>query len=90
MPSMVMLGLVSWILTGLATALAGRVLLPGRPRLTVPASLIAGVGGALLGGLLATVLGFGGLAGFDPRSLVTATLASILCLLILRGAWLSS
>ena len=71
-------------------ALLGRMVLPGRPRLTYAAALIVGVGGAFLGGLLATVLGFGGLAAFDPRALVTATLASILGLLVLRGAWLPS
>ncbi len=87
---MLMLGLFSWLLTGLVTALLGRALLPGQPRLTLAAALIAGVGGALVGGLLATVLGFGGLAAFDPRGLLTAALASILGLLALRGAWLPS
>lgn len=87
---MLLLGLLSWILIGLATALLGRLLLPGRPRLSLIAALAAGTCGALLGGLLATALGFGGLAGFDPRALVTATLTSILCLLVLHGARLAS
>jgi len=43
-----------------------------------------GIAGALLGGLLATYLGFGGLSGFDVRSFVIATLGAFVLLLLLR------
>jgi uncharacterized membrane protein YeaQ/YmgE (transglycosylase-associated protein family) len=46
---------------------------------------ILGVVGALLGGFLATLLGFGGLTGqLDWRSLVIAVLGSIVLLAIFR------
>jgi uncharacterized membrane protein YeaQ/YmgE (transglycosylase-associated protein family) len=49
-------------------------------------ALFTGLTGALAGGLLATVLGFGGLASFDWRGLATATLAAVLSLLVVRLA----
>lgn len=80
---MLLLGLFSWLSIGVLTGLAARHQLPG-PRLSTGAALGVGIGGALLGGLLATVLGFGGLASWDVRSFVTATLAAVLALLLLR------
>ena len=81
---MLLLGLLSWILIGLAAGLSAARMLPGEPPLGWARASLAGVTGALLGGLLATALGFGGLAAFDLRALATATLASVLALLILR------
>jgi uncharacterized membrane protein YeaQ/YmgE (transglycosylase-associated protein family) len=37
-----------------------------------------------VGGFIATSLGFGGLSGFDLRSLAIATVGAILFLLVLR------
>lgn len=79
------LGLLSWILMGLAAGLAGTRLLPGEPSLGWSSAVGTGIAGAFLGGLLATVLGFGGMAGYDLRSLLVATLGAVLCLLLLRG-----
>ena len=78
------LGLFSWLLMGLAAGLLGAWLLPGRPPLSRGLAAAAGVGGALFGGLLATVLGFGGLVGWDLRGQATATLGAVLCLLLVR------
>ncbi len=83
------LGLLSWMLIGLWTGVAGRWLLPGEPSLGLLAALSSGLAGSLIGGLLATLLGFGGLAGFDYRALVAATLCAILALLLLRTAKLT-
>jgi uncharacterized membrane protein YeaQ/YmgE (transglycosylase-associated protein family) len=82
--SFVPLGLLSWLLMGLVTGVAGVFLLPGRPRLHAFTLAVLGVAGALLGGLVATVLGFGGVAGYDPRALVTATLGAVLTVLVFR------
>jgi uncharacterized membrane protein YeaQ/YmgE (transglycosylase-associated protein family) len=71
------MGLISWILMGLIAGLLGRFLLPGRD----PKGCIVTT---LLGGFLATKLGYGGLSGFDLRSLGIATLGAIVLLLLLR------
>jgi uncharacterized membrane protein YeaQ/YmgE (transglycosylase-associated protein family) len=38
--------------------------------------------GGLLGGFLATLLGFGGISGFDLRSLAIATAGALLLLVV--------
>ena len=81
MQYLALLGLYSWLILGLAIgALAPPMLAPRRGR-----AIVLGVLGALGGGLLATLLGFGGLASFDARSLVTAALGSLLLVLLGRG-----
>ncbi len=81
---MLLLGLLSWILIGLAAGLLAGRLLPGEPPLSLGLVASVGLGGAVLGGLLATALGFGGMAAYDMRSLATATLGAILGCLLLR------
>jgi uncharacterized membrane protein YeaQ/YmgE (transglycosylase-associated protein family) len=84
MPSYAMMGLFSWILMGLLAGLLARFVLPGRDPMGCIVTTLVGIVGAVLGGFLATLLGFGGFAGFDVRSLLVATGGAILLLLILR------
>ncbi len=78
------LGLLFWLAAGLIAGLAAGRLLPGEPRLGYLKATAVGLAGALAGGLVATVMDFGGLVSFDPRSVVTAALAAVLSLLWLR------
>jgi uncharacterized membrane protein YeaQ/YmgE (transglycosylase-associated protein family) len=82
-------GLLSWALAGVLVGLLAWRLFPGRPRLQAGISLLAGIVGACLGGILATFLGFGGLAAFDPRSLTVAALTAMVSLLAYRLASLA-
>ncbi|MEM8961630.1 MAG: GlsB/YeaQ/YmgE family stress response membrane protein [Acidobacteriota bacterium] len=82
---MLPVALITWLVMGLAAGISARFFMPG-PRLPWWATLAVGLLGAILGGLLATLLGFGGFAGYDWRSLVTATLGAMLLLLLLRLA----
>ncbi len=82
MTYLLLLGLYSWIAMGLLVGLLAPNVLGGAGGRR--ATMIFGVLGAITGGLLATFLGFGGLAGFDIRSLVTATLASLLAVMLRR------
>ena len=84
MPTFAMMGLFSWILMGLLAGLFARFLLPGRDSMGCIVTTLVGIAGAVLGGFLATLLGFGGFAGFDVRSLLVAIAGAILLLLILR------
>lgn len=70
---------LSWIGIGLILGIAAKWVLPGKS----PGGcglVLLGVAGGLFGGLLATVLGFGGLLRFDFRSLVLAFLGAVLLL----------
>ena len=78
------LGLLSWLVIGLIAGTSAHRMLPGEPPMGWLPATGAGLGGALAGGLLATVLSFGGMAAYDPRSLVTAALAAVIALLLTR------
>jgi hypothetical protein len=72
------MGVLLWIVAGLAVvALSSLVTSWGwfRPRWR---SLVAlGVTGAVVGGLLATGFGFGGLLALDPRAAISAALGAL-------------
>ena len=78
------MGIGSWIVMGLVAGAVGKFLLPGRDAGGCVVTILVGIAGALLGGFLATYLGFGGISGFDVRSLVIATLGAMLLLMALR------
>lgn len=85
-------GLVSWLAAGLVLGFLAERLLPGKALMRRPPSdwdlavaLLVGIWGAFAGGILATVLGFGGLVSLDIRSAVTAALSALLLLILLRS-----
>lgn len=78
MPELPLTGIGSWILAGLLAGVLVR-LLPG-PRRGRLAAVAVGLAGALAGGLVATLLGFGGIRAFDVRGFVVATLGAVLLL----------
>lgn len=80
------LGLLSWLLSGTVTGFVARGVIPGRPRMSLAAAVLVGIWGALVGGVLATGLGFGGLVSFDLRSAATSVLAAVFLLLVVRAA----
>ena len=78
-------GLISWVLFGLIAGIVAKLLMPGKdPGGCIVTSLI-GIAGALLGGFIATALGFGGVAAWDLRSFVVAVIGAILLLVIYRA-----
>jgi uncharacterized membrane protein YeaQ/YmgE (transglycosylase-associated protein family) len=78
------MGLLSWIAFGLLAGALAKIILPGKDPSGCIVTVAIGVAGALLGGFLATFLGFGGIAGFDVRSLAVAIGGSLLLLSLWR------
>lgn len=76
-----MIGLLSWIATGLVVGVAARFLLPG-PSSGWAVSMGVALAGALAGGLVATLLDMGGLAELDIRGLALASLMAALAVLL--------
>jgi uncharacterized membrane protein YeaQ/YmgE (transglycosylase-associated protein family) len=79
-------GLGSWLAVGVLASAGARFLPPGRAAGGCVVTVLVGIAGALLGGLLATYLRFGGLSAFDLRSLAIAALGALLLLMLLRLA----
>jgi len=78
------MGIASWLLAGLLVGFAASRVRAGGPPGGCIGNAVLGIVGALLGGALATYLGFGGLFSFDGRSLLTALLAALLVVLLRR------
>lgn len=74
----------AWIVLGLLVGVTARIVYPGRSPVGCLMTIPAGVGGALLGTYLGTLLGWGTVRGFDPRSLGLALLGTLVVLVAWR------
>ena len=78
------MGLLSWIIVGgLAGLLAQAVM--GGDRSGCLMTVLLGVVGAFIGGFVMSLLGYGGVNGFDFRSIAVATLGAVILLAIGRA-----
>ncbi len=77
------MGILTWIVLGLVAGLLARIVMPGKSGGGLILTIIVGIVGAMLGGFIATRMGYGDISGFDLRSLGIAFLGSMLVLLIL-------
>jgi uncharacterized membrane protein YeaQ/YmgE (transglycosylase-associated protein family) len=77
---------LSWIFLGLIAGSLAKFLVPGRDPPGCLVTVALGIGGAFVGGLVATALGWGQLerGGPDARSVLLATLGAIALLLLGR------
>lgn len=78
------MGILSWIILGLVAGTIARILHPGRDRGGCLLTILLGIGGALVGGYIGTMLGWGRVSGFDLRSLALAVLGALLLLIAYR------
>jgi uncharacterized membrane protein YeaQ/YmgE (transglycosylase-associated protein family) len=78
------MGILTWIVLGLIAGALAKLLMPGRDPGGCIITIVIGIVGALLGGFIATLLGFGGVQEFNLYSVIVATVGAILLLLIYR------
>ena len=77
---------LSWLLLGLTAGSLAKFLVPGRDPPGCLVTIALGIAGAFVGGLIGTLLGWGGIESprLEPRSIGLATLGAILVLVIGR------
>lgn len=75
-----------WILFGLLAGTLAKFLVPGRDPSGCIITILLGILGAFIGGVIGTWLGWGTVSSgsFDPRSIGLATLGAILLLVLGR------
>lgn len=78
------MAILTWIIVGLIAGALGKFIVPGPDRGGILFTLVLGIVGALLGGWIGTLIGVGGLSGFDLRSILLATLGAVLLVIIVR------
>jgi uncharacterized membrane protein YeaQ/YmgE (transglycosylase-associated protein family) len=78
------MGILVWIVLGLVAGILAQIIVPAKVPGGLVTTALLGVAGALLGGFIATHLGFGDISGFDLRSVAIAVGGAILLLWIFR------
>lgn len=78
------MGIIAWIIFGLIAGAVAKFVMPGRDPGGIIVTILIGIAGAVLGGLIATKLGLGSVTGFDFRSFLIAIGGAVLLLFIYR------
>ncbi|MGP3593318.1 GlsB/YeaQ/YmgE family stress response membrane protein [Vagococcus sp. WN89Y] len=79
------MGILAWIVFGLIAGIIAKFIMPGRDGGGFILTCLLGIVGAVVGGWLATMFGFGGdITGFDFRSFIVAVIGAIVVLAVFR------
>lgn len=73
-----MFNLIGLLVVGLVIGALARLLKPGRQRLSLLATLALGVVGALIGGIVASLLGTGDIFELNVLGFIVAVIAAVL------------
>ena len=76
------MGIVSWIVFGLIAGALAKFLMPGKQPGGIVLTTLLGIAGAVVGGFIATRLGFGDVDSFDLRSMAVAVGGALLVLVV--------
>jgi uncharacterized membrane protein YeaQ/YmgE (transglycosylase-associated protein family) len=79
------MSIIGWIVLGLLAGLIAKAIMPGAERVGIILTTVLGIVGALLGGFLATALGFGD--PIDEFFDLSTWLAAIVGALIILFLW---
>lgn len=78
------MGFVAWIVLGLFVGILAKWIMPGKDPGGVIVTILIGIAGAVVGGWIASFIGFGKVTGFDLRSMIIAVGGAVLLLAIYR------
>jgi uncharacterized membrane protein YeaQ/YmgE (transglycosylase-associated protein family) len=74
------MNILSWIVLGLIAGILAKLIMPGKDPGGLIVTILLGIGGALVGGFIATQFGFGGVNEFSIHSLIIAIGGALLLL----------
>ena len=78
------MGFFSWIIFGLIAGGLAKLIMPGDQKGGCLLTMLLGMAGALIGGWIGTLLGFGSVTQFDIRSMAIAIVGALVLLGALR------
>ncbi len=79
------MSIIAWVILGLLAGLIAKRIMPGAERVGIILTTLLGIVGAVLGGFLATALGFGD--PIDEFFDISTWIAAIVGALIILFAW---
>ena len=74
------MGILSWLLFGLIAGALAKWLMPGKDPGGLFVTILIGIAGAMVGGFLASLVGIGGVSGFNFGSMMIAVAGALLLL----------
>ncbi len=80
------MGFLSWIVMGLIVGLLAKFIMPGKDPGGFILTILLGIAGAFVGGLIGSLLGLGAITGLNIGSILLATVGAILLLILYRLA----
>ena len=78
------MGILSWLIFGLIAGVVAKFIMPGNDPGGFIITTLLGVAGAVVGGFIGTMLGFGDVTGFNFGSVVLAVIGAIVLLVLYR------
>ncbi|GLU50720.1 GlsB/YeaQ/YmgE family stress response membrane protein [Dyadobacter frigoris] len=78
------MGILTWIIVGLVAGAIAKALHPGQDPGGFFVTILIGIAGAVVGGWISSLLGFGAVDGFNIGSLFVAILGAVLLLFLYR------
>jgi uncharacterized membrane protein YeaQ/YmgE (transglycosylase-associated protein family) len=77
-------GIFAWIVFGLIAGALAKWIMPGKDPGGMIITMLIGIAGAVVGGFIGNFLGFGGISGFDLRSMGIAIGGALILLFLYR------
>jgi len=74
------MGILSWIVFGLIAGALAKWIMPGKDPGGIIVTILLGIGGAVVGGFIASLLGLGTVGGFSLGSFLVAVGGALLLL----------
>jgi uncharacterized membrane protein YeaQ/YmgE (transglycosylase-associated protein family) len=81
----VVIQILGLILIGLVIGVLARLIVPGKQRLSMLATLLLGIAGAIIGGFLASLIGMGSITELNFVGFVLAVVAAVLLIGVAEG-----
>jgi uncharacterized membrane protein YeaQ/YmgE (transglycosylase-associated protein family) len=81
----VVIQILGLILIGLVIGVLARLIVPGKQRLSMLATLLLGIAGAVIGGFLASLIGMGSITELNFVGFVLAVVAAVLLIGVAEG-----
>lgn len=78
------MGILTWIIVGLVAGALAKLVMPGDDPGGIIVTIVIGVAGAFVGGLVVGLLGGTGMTGLNVWSILVATLGAIILLTVYR------